>query len=454
MFKDFYKILEISSTATEIDIKKAYRKLALKYHPDRTFNDKIAEAKFREIQEAYEVLSNKEKKETFDLKYYNHYNQKEPKQANSQSEQKRYKETVKDPINQYTFLKIFSDLNEKVSNLQYREIAQVALNKSLTDLLSNQIISFIRSFDDLKTNREIINHVLLISEKLDFHYFERLALNIVKLAGADNDSIIKIHGTVKSRKKREFSNNIKNKVAYYSNKYPRLTGTFLIIVIACVINLFSGNNNSSDNNNIADTKRPISGDLYNNSVTSGINQIDSAKKDLSIANSEKDSADWSSTSYSTGSTPSCYNFRAKYDRSLDNRLEVSVGSNDDVVLKMINTLTDKCIRYVFIRSGDTFNITNIPQGKYYLKIAYGRDWRQKILNGKCIGRFIEDAFYKKGDDTLDFYKKYEGAVTNHDGIAYERYQVPSFSLKLDVIKSAYSNDQFQSSNISEIDFND
>lgn len=54
MGKDYYKILDVSRTATEADLKKAYRKLALKYHPDKC-KDADAAEKFKEIGEAYEV---------------------------------------------------------------------------------------------------------------------------------------------------------------------------------------------------------------------------------------------------------------------------------------------------------------------------------------------------------------------------------------------------------------
>lgn len=64
--EDFYKVLGVEKTATEQEIKKAYRKLALKYHPDRNPNDKEAEAKFRQVSEAYEVLSNPEKRAKYD----------------------------------------------------------------------------------------------------------------------------------------------------------------------------------------------------------------------------------------------------------------------------------------------------------------------------------------------------------------------------------------------------
>ncbi len=65
-FIDYYKILELSKTATEADIKSAYRKLARKYHPDVNPNNKEAEKKFKEINEANEVLSDPEKRKKYD----------------------------------------------------------------------------------------------------------------------------------------------------------------------------------------------------------------------------------------------------------------------------------------------------------------------------------------------------------------------------------------------------
>ncbi|MFV7234324.1 MULTISPECIES: DnaJ C-terminal domain-containing protein [Flavobacterium] len=65
-FIDYYKILEVDKKATEADIKKAYRKLARKYHPDLNPNDKEAERKFKEINEANEVLSHAENRKKYD----------------------------------------------------------------------------------------------------------------------------------------------------------------------------------------------------------------------------------------------------------------------------------------------------------------------------------------------------------------------------------------------------
>ncbi len=66
MADDYYKTLGVSKNATDAEIKKAYRKLAMKYHPDHAKGDKAAEEKFKKISEAYAVLSDKQKRQEYD----------------------------------------------------------------------------------------------------------------------------------------------------------------------------------------------------------------------------------------------------------------------------------------------------------------------------------------------------------------------------------------------------
>src|SRR5437899_2722251 len=65
-FKDYYSTLGVAKTATEKDIKQAYRKLARKHHPDVNPTDKSAESRFKEINEAYEVLGDPVKRKKYD----------------------------------------------------------------------------------------------------------------------------------------------------------------------------------------------------------------------------------------------------------------------------------------------------------------------------------------------------------------------------------------------------
>lgn len=164
-------------------------------------------------------------------------------------------------------------------------------------------------------------------------------------------------------------------------------------------------------------------------------QVINEKKEILI------SEGWESQYVENGQLPECYNFLPMYS-NIDNYLRVYVGSGTDVAIKIMNIENDQCVRYIFINSGSTYNISNIPEGNYYLKIAYGKDWLSKIENDQCIGKFLRDPIYEKGTDILDFFIKYTA-----DG-----YSIPSYSLELDVISSQTSN-SFNSHNISEEDFN-
>ena len=65
-YKDYYKVLGVERSASQDEIKKAYRKLAVKYHPDKNPDDKVAEEKFKEISEAYQVIGNADSRKKYD----------------------------------------------------------------------------------------------------------------------------------------------------------------------------------------------------------------------------------------------------------------------------------------------------------------------------------------------------------------------------------------------------
>ena len=90
----------------------------------------------------------------------------------------------------------------------------------------------------------------------------------------------------------------------------------------------------------------------------------------------QDQQEFISVSMQTGEVPACYQFQLRSDIGLDNFLKVNVGGDADVVLKLINHTSDECIRYVYISTGDTYFIRNIPAGVYYVKFAFGKDWAE------------------------------------------------------------------------------
>ncbi|MBK9334956.1 MAG: hypothetical protein IPM96_21785 [Ignavibacteria bacterium] len=143
----------------------------------------------------------------------------------------------------------------------------------------------------------------------------------------------------------------------------------------------------------------------------------------------------------TGERPECIACASLYNNTLDNFLRIDATGATDVVIKIINSNTHECIRTVFISSGSVYEIKNIPEGIYYLKIAYGYEWSKKAEGSYCYAKFLRDAIYQEGNDHLDYYK-----IDLQNG-----YQLPSYELVLKVI-SNNRNNEFDADNISEEEF--
>lgn len=128
-FKDYYKILEIDTNATELQIKKAYRKLAMKYHPDKNNWNKEFEEKFKLINEAKETLTDIKKKEKYDGMYWNSsrkgYSDKTESNTNSEYKRKEsanndYKNSSREEENKNKYDS--KDQQEKIDRIIYKYI--------------------------------------------------------------------------------------------------------------------------------------------------------------------------------------------------------------------------------------------------------------------------------------------------------------------------------------------
>jgi hypothetical protein len=143
-----------------------------------------------------------------------------------------------------------------------------------------------------------------------------------------------------------------------------------------------------------------------------------------------------------GAEPDCFNYTPRKSK-IDNKLEVYVGYGTDVAVKLIDKETENCIRYFYVNSGSTYTIYGIPQGVYYLKLAYGSQWMMTKEGGQCKGKFLRNAVYEIGDETLDYNFKYTS----------EGHSVPSYRLSLGVSTNFDNSDNFNSSKIDESQFN-
>ncbi|MDX2046754.1 MAG: DnaJ domain-containing protein [Chitinophagaceae bacterium] len=418
--KDYYKILEITQSATLDEIKKSFRRLALIYHPDRNPGDKVSEGKFKEINEAYEILTNNIKRK----KYDDDYNTERQVHSNKCHQKKTEEKGEERPLTPTLYLETFSKIRRQAVELGRKQVHQQGLYQSLDKLLDESSIKFLLSRNDEKINRQIIHEVFICCKYLAYPYVDRLSVKLAKLAGTDNDSIRKIYLYNKKRKLFEFWN--KERVVGIA------IAAFLIIVFT--VNALNPSSLSSDN-------APKNGDLNSTFVDKGVKpaltdeQKFQKKKDSLIADG------WVEEDIQNGQLPACYNFKPKTS-NINNYLEVVVGSGTDVSIKVMNLETNNCVRYVFINSVSTYRIKNIPEGRYYLKIAYGKNWFSRVVERQCIGKFIRNPIYEKGEDILDFNLEY----------TKNGHKIPSFRLHLDIIASDISN-SFDSKKISETEFN-
>jgi hypothetical protein len=145
-----------------------------------------------------------------------------------------------------------------------------------------------------------------------------------------------------------------------------------------------------------------------------------------------------------GNFSNCSGVKPKYDKSISTKLIISTELTD-IALKIFDYSTDNCIRFVFINSGTTYTVKNIPEGNYYLKIAYGNDWSVKQGESICKGHFLSHATYKKDNNLYDFNKIYKG-----DG----RVSIPYYTLRLyRTFTTDNTEDNSAGNSISETDFN-
>ncbi len=137
-YKDYYAILGVPRDATQEEIKRAYRKLALKYHPDRNPGNKEAEEKFKEISEAYEVLSDPEKRAIYDSYGY----------SGLKSSGYRGFEDISD------IFKTFSDIFEEFFDFSFEEKPHTRPRDG-ADLSYEVVLDFEDLFEDKKVALEV-----------------------------------------------------------------------------------------------------------------------------------------------------------------------------------------------------------------------------------------------------------------------------------------------------------
>lgn len=122
----------------------------------------------------------------------------------------------------------------------------------------------------------------------------------------------------------------------------------------------------------------------------------------------------------------------------DNYFDIKIGEGCDVAIKIVDVQSGKCVRYVLVPENESITINQIPQGKYYLKLAYGKDWMEKVSDNCIVGKFSRNALYERSVDVFDFGKKNSNQIVN-------------YALSINVVDDSSENN-FSTCDISEDEF--
>ena len=213
MLKDYYQILQIQPHSTLAEIKQAFRRLALIYHPDKNPNDKYAEAQFNEIKEAYEVLTNPVKKENYlQQRWY------------SQSIGKRRTAETITPV---SILKLVLELEQYVSRLDVHRMNREGLSGYIDELLSTGTIENLKQFNEPEINKHIITSALSAMQPLSLRFLGKLPERLGTLAD-DETSMLQIKNFLKNRKR-----------AFLWEQY-KVALIILFTIFICMIIYFTG----------------------------------------------------------------------------------------------------------------------------------------------------------------------------------------------------------------------
>jgi curved DNA-binding protein CbpA len=215
LLKDYYAILELQPPATQTQIKKAYRRLAHIYHPDKNQVDPYARARFADIKEAYEILTHPERREQYlQQRWYN------------SSMGKKTTATTANPV---TLLKELLALERQLAKADEYRMDREGLSAHLLSLFGTEPIALLNQFGDKAINFEIVAIALRCARLLPYAKSLELAERLKTVAGNEPMDGMITH-FIRSRR---------NKKRYDGLRIPLL---LILVALICLLIYFSANN--------------------------------------------------------------------------------------------------------------------------------------------------------------------------------------------------------------------
>ncbi len=212
--KDYYAILEVPPTATVPEIKQAYRRLVMIYHPDKNNDDPYALSHFNEIKEAYEVLMNPGKKELY-------LQERWLKKAAGQK-------IGEDLITAPAILKKSIELNKQIAAMDVYRMHYAGMGTRITDLLNDHVIEQLLAQKEEDIHCSIVLLLIKATKPLPYNETSEVCKQLRKLAATQPQLLQQIEQALEQKKK----------TAYWS-KFNGLF-IFLLTILLCLLIYFMG----------------------------------------------------------------------------------------------------------------------------------------------------------------------------------------------------------------------
>lgn len=211
--KDYYKLLELPPNAAIPEIKKAYRQLAFKYHPDKNPDNQFAAAHFKELHEAYSILSHPHKRRAYDQERW----------LAGMGSSIRRQQTVT-PL---TILDEVTNFGHHMQKIDTYRMSHQALQDYIFLLLSDSNMAILQKAADIDTNRQIIQTILHAISKLKYQYRVPVAAQLQLLAQQDAFSLDMIQQDLFVHKK-----------LHQREKYMPLLVIFIVLCLCIFMYLY------------------------------------------------------------------------------------------------------------------------------------------------------------------------------------------------------------------------
>lgn len=170
--KDYYKTLGIPSTATAQQIKVAYRRMAMRYHPDRNAENKYADALFRELHEAYNILGNTATRQRYDEeRWLNGLDRRAEKQHE---------------ITPHWILNESEKLRKYMQLVDTYRMSHQGLQKYVLHLLKDEHLAVLLAENNVEINEKIVTALLQATERLQYHYKDGITIVLLALARSNS----------------------------------------------------------------------------------------------------------------------------------------------------------------------------------------------------------------------------------------------------------------------------